>query len=104
MTDDLVAMARLAQRDERMSTGALYGDLADRIEQLAATNEELEGKLSKSEALLARAVKALVFYVNHDHWNPPYAEVGTSPFSVMDEDESEVARTTLAELKGEDRG
>jgi hypothetical protein len=36
MTDDLVKMARLAQRDDRMATGALYGDLADRIEELTA--------------------------------------------------------------------
>lgn len=42
-----------------------YKDAADRIEQLAATNEELsncvavlEAKLSKSEALLAKAVEA----------------------------------------------
>lgn len=39
MTDEeLMAMARLAQRDERMSTGALYGDLADRIEALVSVN------------------------------------------------------------------
>ena len=39
MPDDLVEMARLAQHDERMSTGALYGDLADRIEELEAKLE-----------------------------------------------------------------
>ena len=49
MTDDLVAMARLAQRDERMSTGALYGDLADRI-------EELEAKLAKAVEVLSDLV------------------------------------------------
>lgn len=32
--DDLVAMARAAQRDDRLSTGALYGELADEIERL----------------------------------------------------------------------
>ena len=43
MTDEeLIAMARLAQRDERMSTGALYGDLADRIEALTAKLEKAE--------------------------------------------------------------
>ena len=37
MTDEeLIEMARLAQRDDRMSTGALYGDLADRIQAQAA--------------------------------------------------------------------
>jgi hypothetical protein len=46
INEELVKMARLAQRDDRMSTGALYGDLADRIEEL--------------EAKLAKAVEAAV--------------------------------------------
>ena len=46
MSDDLVEMARLAQHDERMSTGALYGDLADRIEELEAKLAEAEGSLN----------------------------------------------------------
>jgi len=36
----LVEMARAAQRDDRQSTGALYGDLADRIEALEAEIKE----------------------------------------------------------------
>lgn len=40
MSDDLVEMARLAQHDERMATGALYGDLADRIKELEAQVKE----------------------------------------------------------------
>jgi len=41
MSDEkLVKMARLAQRDDRMATGALYGDLADRIEALTAERDE----------------------------------------------------------------
>lgn len=51
MSDDLVEMARLAQHDERMSTGALYGDLADRI-------EELEAKLAQQNDLVQAAVAA----------------------------------------------
>ena len=51
MSDDLVEMARLAQHDERMSTGALYGDLADRI-------EELEAKLAQQDDLVQAAVVA----------------------------------------------
>ena len=51
MSDDLVEMARLAQHDERMSTGALYGDLADRI-------EELEAKLAQQDDLVQAAVAA----------------------------------------------
>jgi hypothetical protein len=54
MSYDLVAMARLAQRDDRMSTGALYGDLADRI-------EELEAQLA---ALTSAAIK-----VHDSYWN-----------------------------------
>ena len=81
MTDkELVKMARLAQRDDRMSTGALYGDLADRI-------EELEAKLAKAVEALRDAVDA---WDNHNktgdmmqgHW-------------VTD------ARATLAEIEGE---
>jgi hypothetical protein len=30
--EDIVAMARAAEKDERLSDGALYGKLADRIE------------------------------------------------------------------------
>lgn len=33
---DIVAMARAAQADERLSDGALYGKLADEIERLRA--------------------------------------------------------------------
>ena len=51
MPDDLVEMARLAQHDERMATGALYGDLADRI-------EELEAKLAQQDDLVQAAVSA----------------------------------------------
>ena len=45
MSNDLAKMARLAQHDERMSTGALYGDLADRIEELEAEIKHLRKAL-----------------------------------------------------------
>jgi hypothetical protein len=32
--EDIVAMARAAQRDDRLADGALYGKLADEIEKL----------------------------------------------------------------------
>lgn len=76
MSDDPVKMARLAQRDERMSTGALYGDLADRI-------EELEAKLAKAVETLKR-----------------YGGVMPIAFAPI-QDGGYKARTTLAELKGE---
>ena len=48
--DDLVAMARLAQRDDRMATGALYGDLADRIEALTEQLEAARADAKEAEA------------------------------------------------------
>ena len=63
MSNDLVEMARLAQHDERMSTGALYGDLADRI-------EELEAKLAQQDDLV-QAANRLAEYLNG---NPIYME------------------------------
>ena len=63
---DLIAMARLAQRDERMSSGALYGDLADRIEALIAERDEANKRgdawrfrADIAEVKLAKAVEAL---------------------------------------------
>ena len=38
MSEDIVAMARAAQRDERLSDGPLYGKLADEITRLRAEN------------------------------------------------------------------
>jgi predicted nuclease with TOPRIM domain len=49
MSDDLMKMARLVQHDERMSTNALYGDLADRIEELKAQNAILSNNLANAE-------------------------------------------------------
>ena len=62
MSDDLVKMARLAQRDERMSTGALYGDLADRIEELEtklATCEKYRDAYAECDRIGTQAVRDL---------------------------------------------
>ncbi len=40
--EDIVAMARAAQRDERLADGPLYGKLADEITRLRARVEKLE--------------------------------------------------------------
>lgn len=40
--EDIVAMARAAQRDERLSDGPLYGKLADEIERLRSRVEVME--------------------------------------------------------------
>lgn len=42
--EDLVAMARAAQRDERLSDGALYGKLADEIERLQKELDTIKGE------------------------------------------------------------
>jgi hypothetical protein len=42
---ELLKMARLAQRGDRMATGALYGALADRIEELEAKLQKWVGVL-----------------------------------------------------------
>ena len=120
MTDEeLIAMARLAQRDERMSTGALYGDLADRIEalteQLAAASQDtkaledelemqeqeacmmendyitLEKERDALEAKLAKAVEALDMLVRDCEADYPPSHVAIKYFAIG----------ALAEIKGE---
>ena len=67
MTDqELIAMARLAQHNDRMSTGALYGDLADRIEELkkqcsayARADQLFVEDINELEAKLAKTVETL---------------------------------------------
>ena len=60
MSDDLVKMARLAQRDDRMATGKLYGDLADRIEQLERENAEIDQPFFNLYAEAFTKIKAVV--------------------------------------------
>ena len=78
-----------------------YKEAADRI-------EELEAKLSKSEALLAKAVEALEQIATHRKKCHEYDDdVGHErrTFDVEDMIIMEyAARTTLAELKGPDHG
>ena len=105
MTDEeLMAMARLAQRDERMSTGALYGDLADHIEALTKKREQwrraaetrAEGwKISddariEAEAKLEKAVEGLKRICMQPDYRLP------SP--------QEIARATLAEISSHNKG
>ena len=69
----------------------------DHIEQLAATNEELEAKLEKAENGL--------FTLSHIHdGNPSDARADILPLDYarhMLWEARSIARTTLAELKGE---
>jgi hypothetical protein len=89
MTNDLVKMARLAQRDERMSTGALYGALADRIEELSNCVAVLEDKLNKAIDALEK-VQAFVRDLE------PHADQGHILVPALRE-----ACETLKEIKGD---
>ncbi len=79
--DELIAAARLAQHDDRMATGALYGNLADCIdaitEQLAAARrdakeaeayaEELEAEVARLRLLVPRPEQTQDELVWRDH-------------------------------------
>ena len=54
MSEDIVAMARAAQRDERLSDGALYVKLADEITRLPARVEVLDRDASRYQWLKNR--------------------------------------------------
>jgi uncharacterized coiled-coil protein SlyX len=108
MSDDLVKMARLAQRDERMSTGALYGALADRIEELESKLELSEGALDvasrswrecqrileQTEDKLDKAIDALEKVQAFVRDLEPHADQGHTLVPALRE-----ACETLAELK-----
>jgi hypothetical protein len=101
--EELVKMARLAQRDDRMSTGALYGDLADRIEEL--------------EAKLAKAVEAVSLTVRADNLRETYHALPNDHNRIGDKRSrkghareawlrafrkaAKTSRATLAEIEGE---
>jgi hypothetical protein len=54
MTEDIVAMARAAQRDDRLADGALYRKLADRIEMLEQSElNELAARRQENASLRA---------------------------------------------------
>ena len=70
--------------------------LATARDEAVSKVKELEAKLSKSEALLAKAVEALEFY------STLIGEKHECPWHMLSEDFGEKARTTLAALKGQD--
>ena len=94
MSDDLV---------KRLNQIALpeCHQAADRIEQLAAINEELEAKLSEQEALLAKAVEALEGFIRLDE---DYSPFGGELLQDRVERTWYNARTTLAELSSNIKG
>jgi DNA repair exonuclease SbcCD ATPase subunit len=57
--EELVKMARLAQRDDRMATGALYGDLADRIEALIVEKKYLLERVMEQDDLIEALTEQL---------------------------------------------
>jgi hypothetical protein len=46
MNEDILEMARAAQHDDRLADGALYGKLADKIEQMQKALREADIYLS----------------------------------------------------------
>ena len=112
MTDaELIAMARLAQRDERMSTGALYGDLADRIEalteQLAAARQDAKAAEDELEMQEQEACMLENDYVKlekeRDALEAKLAKAVEALDRIQDGSygkQAAIARTALAEIKG----
>lgn len=89
MSDDLMKRAREAWKTgDDWEAMVLLRPTANRI-------EELEAKLSKSEALLAKAVGDLASVMSqYDRFREDEYAVGLAPL----DDAIETARTTLAEL------
>jgi len=91
MSDDLVKQLRDWRR-AMYNTGWVH--LADSMEAVADRLAELEAKLAKAVEALGNVVG------EYDLFRKDEYERGLSPL----DDEIHDARTTLAELKGEDRG
>jgi hypothetical protein len=63
MTEDIVAMARAAQHDERLSDGALYGKLAAEIERLQDAKRRalaIADERSKENVRLRAALQKII--------------------------------------------
>ena len=85
---EAATVKRFAERHERhLVMGA----------EARARAEAAEAKLSKCEALLAKAVEALRFYA----WENEMRLPSEGPWGAGSTDFGTVARTTLAEIKGE---
>jgi hypothetical protein len=87
MSDDLVKRLRDFNHD------LLIEQAADRIEQLAATCEELEAKLEKARTAIYKIAPYLSASLESPHCGPEYIEACNMVF--------EADYLTLAELKGE---
>ena len=56
--EDIVAMARAAQKDERLSDGALYGKLADAIERLTEEIKLWKDRWASADQALDATIKS----------------------------------------------
>lgn len=79
---------------------SLPDDHAEAAEILFDRCDLMADRIEALEADVATALEALRFYANPDHWEPPYANPGENPFSVLDEDEGEVACVAIAQITG----
>jgi hypothetical protein len=86
-----------AYKDRGMHDPDCDCDSADAVQVVADRIEELEAKLSKSKALLAKAMKALA-QIGKTYTADKNRLIHGDLWII------ETVQTTLAELKGEDRG
>ena len=104
MPDDLVEMARLAQHDERMATGALYGDLADRIEKLEADRKKTYEALLKvtriHEEVEAKLAKAVEHFITVNRMAEGSGFISDHPICDGCCGIYHLTNSTIAELKG----
>jgi len=69
MTENLVSMARAAEKDERLSDGALYGKLAGEIERLQAALEDIISPLAamkRRAALSGHVLSGMAYSISRD--------------------------------------
>ena len=105
--NDMVNMARLAQRDDRMATGKLYGDLADRIEELEREQSRLhtqcdglmQSAMNNGQALILAEAK-LAKAMEYLRKIAAYTHIGTHEQGIVQNAEARIACTALAELEG----
>jgi hypothetical protein len=70
--DELIRMARAAERDDRLSTGALYGKLADALEQEIGNWK----RRNRDACELAKALKEAERFMTYFAGEQPYHFVG----------------------------
>lgn len=99
---DIVAMARLAQHDDRMATGALYGALADEIVRLrqAAVDRDIEKILAMTDDECRQA--GLAEFGSEEAWRKAMGELRAKMLKAAGIPEQEGASEALPEPRSGD--